>query len=177
MGRIKVFHKVVSCNTEVPSMDREPGEEGLSDEEVALVRTLQHWVLWNTFLESITDFRINTEGINGSVIHEVYRRTSVNPPDGSPRAVPYGKIKSKEEIDEILAGANSNKNHDHTRHPPEDLTWDLLMGLNGNYTMMAQMMAQRYGYDVDVTAVPVGAQQICGIRKVDSVWTCRLSRP
>eukprot|EP00591_Stephanopyxis_turris_P010288 CAMPEP_0195519358 /NCGR_PEP_ID=MMETSP0794_2-20130614/14603_1 /TAXON_ID=515487 /ORGANISM="Stephanopyxis turris, Strain CCMP 815" /LENGTH=40 /DNA_ID= /DNA_START= /DNA_END= /DNA_ORIENTATION= len=39
---------------------------------------------------------------------------------------------------------------------------------------MAQLMAQRYGYDVDISEDALKMKQICGFRKEDEKWDCRL---
>eukprot|EP00586_Coscinodiscus_wailesii_P005800 CAMPEP_0172481798 /NCGR_PEP_ID=MMETSP1066-20121228/7902_1 /TAXON_ID=671091 /ORGANISM="Coscinodiscus wailesii, Strain CCMP2513" /LENGTH=378 /DNA_ID=CAMNT_0013244411 /DNA_START=30 /DNA_END=1166 /DNA_ORIENTATION=- len=173
LGNIGSFRGISSCNTAMQK-EKNPQQNNLSNESFALVQTLQYWVLWNSFIESFAEWRIRSESITGFTIHALYQRASTNPHNDLSHVKPFGPIKSVEEIDSFLSSLGTDVNHGHTKHSKKPLTWDTLMSLDYNYTIMAQIMAQRYGYQTNIAVRDSIPEQVCGFSN-EGVWNCYLS--
>lgn len=183
LGNVR-FVKLASCNTAVfPKQTVQPHRrEHFDHEKYTLLQTLQHWVLWNSFLESFAEWRFRVEDLNGTTIHEIYRLAALDPLEhenistaaAAIQVKPLGPIKAAKELDSILASSTGKKNSARTRKQPQSLTWEKLMNLDRNYTLMAQMMAQRYGYTVSITDSVRNLEQVCGFGNKTGLWDCRL---
>ena len=188
-------HHYSGCDTNIDVSDvYVPTQPHMSRRERAaerkLMQTLRHWVLWNSFVESYAQVRFRTEDWNGLLFQQIYNQTSVDPPSLPPRTTePFISSvlqeSSPEQLDEIIAASKTttHSNHGHTKHPPEQITWERLNDLDHDFTIMAQLMARRYGYEnVPLSSLlpedeeqqqDIRYQTVCGFDKND-LWDCHL---
>lgn len=174
-GTIFAFRKPGRCNTVQGNFER-----GGNATANTLRETLRHWVLWNSFIESLVGAggRYRTEDINGTIVQELYNLAASQDPPGEDPLFPMDM--SVPEIDALLQSkkfmANSS-NSDHTAKPSWRLTWDMLAQLDEEYTVMAQLMALRYGYAVEEKYFYENhlddRQQKCGFNEQQK-WACSL---
>eukprot|EP00510_Aplanochytrium_minuta_P007559 CAMPEP_0184031180 /NCGR_PEP_ID=MMETSP0955-20130417/2054_1 /TAXON_ID=627963 /ORGANISM="Aplanochytrium sp, Strain PBS07" /LENGTH=338 /DNA_ID=CAMNT_0026316849 /DNA_START=309 /DNA_END=1325 /DNA_ORIENTATION=+ len=165
--------RVTACNT-VSDIGVDSTETKLNR---AIILTMRHWVLYNSFIEQYAEWRFRLEQLNEDreyIIDQIFSRAEFTKPN---------------EEKTQTAKVSTHKNGGHTKKPKNlDLTWDMLYGLDSEYAEMCQAMALSYGYDMDDTEILPNVQVKCDNGEVltssvdcyfnqDQKWKCVLSRP
>eukprot|EP00511_Aplanochytrium_stocchinoi_P000328 CAMPEP_0204823440 /NCGR_PEP_ID=MMETSP1346-20131115/1498_1 /ASSEMBLY_ACC=CAM_ASM_000771 /TAXON_ID=215587 /ORGANISM="Aplanochytrium stocchinoi, Strain GSBS06" /LENGTH=377 /DNA_ID=CAMNT_0051950077 /DNA_START=383 /DNA_END=1516 /DNA_ORIENTATION=+ len=166
--------RVTACNT--------VSDEGLNQTETKLNRaimlTMRHWVLYNSFIEEYAEWRFRLEQLNEErdyIIEQIFTRADWETPHTNTTE---------------NAKVSTHKNGGHTKKPKGlALTWDMLFKLDPKYTELCQAMALKYGYEMDEEEILPNVRQTCpdgsvltsGVdcwfRKKDGKWECMLSKP
>ena len=181
-----------------------PAPPSWNQSSVVLRRVLRHWVLWNSFVESYAERRYLSGTWTAPIIEDLYDTASLPssslPPSSSVQLLmpehrqlqhnvdddddvdslaqqvkPFGPIKSSEGIEAVLGAVSTTTNSEHTKKLDYPITWDMLEPLDRDYVIMAQLMALRYGFEVDSDRADEirSFRQICGFT-VERKWSCRL---
>merc|ERR1740117_1165732 len=144
----------------------------LSDGDFSLLQTLQHWVLWNSFIEATAEWIFRLEDIDIALIREIHSRAQETPScaDAS-RVPPLPDLPTEADMNARMHAISKKTNAGHTSKPTKPLEWGVLMALDAEYTLMAQIMALRYGYAsayngtlAAAHAHAEGMVQLCGFR-------------
>ena len=170
VGNIAAFKSATKCN-----MEEWHGP--------ALCTTLQHWTLWNSFVEQTAAFRFRLEDVDSPAKHGILTKIAkLGKLDETPHfnASLFDRL-----IDNVTVSAQRNSGH--TRKGKRRLTWDKLAKVcSSRRTAMAQIQAIRYGYAVapenlvpdvwdecDSTRKTLKVQR-CFFKANSMKWTCRL---
>lgn len=140
MGDIESFEMSSLCNTATRT------KRSLSLMDRRLDKTMQHWTLWNSFVEQHAEFRFRIEQLNSPEKHDILATLL--------RLSGLSKLKLKgvnftaveASIDKVKV--STRKNSKHTKKSEERLSWKKLADINPEFTAMTQIQAMRYGYEV-----------------------------
>ena len=135
-----------------------------------LWQTLQHWVLWNSFVEAVAEESVAVEALDERAVSRLARLAELPLPRRPPG-----------ELDAMLLRISTRTNSHHTRKPNQTLTWAQLGDVDVEFAAMAQLMAMRWGYAVapdellpPLAGDPAGwPQQLCALNEADR-WQCGL---
>ena len=166
-GKLFVFDQVSRCNTDV----RTAGTQPLTRQK--LRHTLQHYVLWNSFVEATAHEHLRIEDSNGTTLLGLLARAN--------RTLP--NMPTAGRIDWTIARIGNETNSGHTKKLDEPLTWAALTSLDPEHVALAQMLALRHNYeiaDLDRSSLlrpsdgTTCAQQHCFFRPTGH-WHCQLA--
>jgi hypothetical protein len=128
-----------------------------------LVQTLQHYVLWNSFVEVSSRFHLPLEQMNAAWLRALLAF------GGLPVQLTDSTIDS---IIETLKQGHANSKH--TRKGPA-LSWKVMRDVDSDFAVLAQLLALRHGYEFhaddllfssNASSVP---QQHCGLKRTQNV--------
>jgi hypothetical protein len=168
-GHVRPFRDITRCNTaaELPGLlgtveqilgatfGMSPADGVLSG--VTLGFTLQHWTLWNLFVEAQSSSRVRVESIDtiGDLCDFVSHRSCF-------------------ESSEVAPHNYSSTFRIHSAHTrTSTVTWNDLLNVNRNHAALAQRMATRYGYEVS-SPDPLASQREMCLFERDGRWNCAL---
>jgi hypothetical protein len=114
---------------------------------VALRFTLRSWVLWHSFIEASSEWRMRAEDVRGSLIVKLLRSAEWLGAPGAAASAKYVEEAFQQRIEQI----GNSTNHGHTKHT-EGITWHSLEEADAIYYAMAVQMAVRYGYGTTLPA-------------------------
>jgi len=140
-----------------------------TEKKVTLVKTLKHWVTWNSFIETYAQHRVRIEEIDSSPakLGKMLCSNShlAHCPTMAELVVDAGNI-------------STSTNHNHTHHARgHAVDWAVLSAFEPTSAVIAQLMAARYGYEYGTDAG--GAAEFSGLRQVCEFsghghWRCAL---
>eukprot|EP00924_Labyrinthula_sp_SR-Ha-C_P002777 snap_masked-scaffold_13-processed-gene-6.56-mRNA-1 protein AED:1.00 eAED:1.00 QI:0/-1/0/0/-1/1/1/0/427 len=139
---------------------------------IALILALRHWVLFNSFVASYSELTFKIEVMDHTEEREAILRFLLEKAEVShqPSEVDWHNYRSKA-VDSKLNSAHTHKIHNF------ELKWSLLHKLDAEFTAMAQIIASRFGYEIDereVSALIHSNSDIkCYFLKSEQ-WTCDL---
>lgn len=138
-----------------------------------LWQVLQHWVLWNTFVEAVAEESVHVEATDEGVVGRLAQLAGLQL-----------KRRAPGELDALLRRVPTNQNSAHTRKPNATLRWAALAGIDYEFAAMAQLMAMRWGFNVHpqdllppLAGTPPTAwpQQVCALNDAGR-WECALEK-
>ena len=176
LGNIESFEMSSLCNTGTRT------NKALKLMDRRLDITMQHWTLWNSFVEQYAVFRFRLEQLNSAEKHGVIQRilhlSKLDKLDV--KGVNMTQVEAS--IDTVKVSAK--KNSKHTKKAAEPLTWKKLAEINLEFTAMTQIQAMRYGYDIpkedllpfvwDECDPKILKVQRCYIEYYEGRWSCKL---
>jgi len=146
-GQVSNFAAEARCQT---AADEGLSSSLMSRENYTLAFTLRHWVLFNSFAEVTSEWGFRNEELKDSfprISNEIRRRIGMGP--------------LADQVFEKISKLSSNTNSDHTKKSG-NVTWKKLCEADARYCMMAQLMALRYGYEIDIAEIhPPLLESLC----------------
>lgn len=139
--------------------------------KVTLVKTLKHWITWNSFVETYAQHRVKLEEIDS------------NQDKFSKILCSNLHLSRCPKMSELMAGASkisTSANHNHTHHAVGyAINWTVLEAFDPTSAVIAQLMAARYGYEYSTDAGGAanlpgpGLSQFCDFSGYGH-WRCAL---
>lgn len=114
------------------------------DFDFSLILALRHWVLWNTFLDFVTENFLRLEDVasGGAQSARIVQAFFVLPEFRD-------KFPNEDKIHRALNFVVDSRNSAHTKKLEEfNLSWNYLSKLDRKFAIMAQILALNYGYDI-----------------------------
>ncbi|EOD17557.1 hypothetical protein EMIHUDRAFT_244003 [Emiliania huxleyi CCMP1516] len=130
-GNVAAFGHTSECNTQISV------NSSLSEKQKNLQKTLQHYVLWHTFGEVISEKSLRAEDTTdlGRLTETI---DSLSQLTGRPVQVSQSMLQA------LLTDRNhSNSAKTQKKHA---VTWAMLAAIDPPFTTMCQMLALRHGY-------------------------------
>jgi hypothetical protein len=125
-------------------------ENRIETVDLKLLLSLRHFVSWSSFAERVASRTIAVEDIGPQFISWLCYHPTVSTslwPNGCP---------SPTQVRETIHAIGQKINHDHVKVRPglevDSVTWQRLRSLDKNSTVLALLMAKRYGYEYNETS-------------------------
>jgi hypothetical protein len=118
-------------------------DQSLDDRHQKLQLALQHWVLWNSFVEATAQHHVRLEDLDADAVRQVLDMADLRiPAMRRPRWLTA--------IDAAIESTKASTRAVNSRHTAKatPLTWDALAKVDATFTAMAQATAIRHGYPV-----------------------------
>jgi len=136
-SRAALVQKIFPAKCCIDMEDHSKWKSITPNSKEALVFSLKYWVLWNSFASYISDEQFQVEKRTGKMLEEKFKEIMQS--DFAELNANFSKC------DEISHDSNSEHVSSHNA-----TTWEELHTLSPDYTTMAKILAQKFGYDVEI---------------------------